>query len=104
MRSPLRHLDPTAGPKPGRGCEKRIAHLAMAGKDLARGELTDVSAYGCCVETPATWLRPGRFVAITLPGGLALESIVRWTRGSLAGLELLRPLAANRSDWLALID
>ena len=43
------------------------AELAMAGKAPAPGELSEVSAYGCCVETRASWLRPGRFVAIALP-------------------------------------
>jgi hypothetical protein len=89
---------------PRRCREERTANLGMAGKPEVLGELTDVSAYGCCVETRAPWLSPGRVVAIALPSGPALESIVRWTRGSLAGLELLRPIAPNRSDWLALID
>lgn len=104
MPAPLHHLDQTSTQAPGRCREERTARLGIAGKTATIGELTDVSSYGCCVETRAPWVSPGHVVAITLPSGPALESIVRWTRGSLAGLELLRPIAANRSDWLALID
>lgn len=104
MPAQLRHLDKTTLQKPDRCREERTANLGMAGKPGVPGQLSDVSAYGCCVETRAPWLIPGRVVAIVLPSGPTLESIVRWTRGSLAGLELLRPIAANRSDWLALID
>jgi hypothetical protein len=76
----------------------------MAGKSPAEALLTDVSLYGCCVETTAEWLCPGRCVTIGLPGGQVLESIVRWSRPGLAGLELLHPVTADQLAWLALID
>lgn len=109
MLAPLRQLSLLALDEADRRRERRkagavSARVIMAGREPAEARLTDVSLYGCCVETAAEWLRPGRFVAIALPSGAPLESIVRWTRGDLAGLELLRPLPADRHDWLALAD
>jgi hypothetical protein len=81
-----------------------LASVVMAGKAPAGALLTDVSLYGCCVETTTDWLRPGRCIAIGLAGGHSLDSIVRWSRDGLAGLELLRPVTAEQLEWLALID
>lgn len=77
--------------------------LSMAGRDPQSAVLSDVSAHGCCVKTDADWLRPGRFVALSLPSGDALSCLVRWTCGGAAGLELLQP-AMDREEWRALID
>jgi hypothetical protein len=98
---PLDEADRRREPRAAGGVS---ASVIMAGREPAEARLTHVSLYGCCVETSANWLRPGRFVAIALPSGSPLASIVRWTRGDLAGLELLRALPVERSDWLALID
>lgn len=109
MPAPLRLLDVVASDDADRRRGIRIdddacVSLGMAGRDPEQGRLTDVSPNGCCVETQATWAQPGRFVAITLAAGPSLESIVRWRRGTLAGLELLRPISAERPDWQALMS
>lgn len=80
------------------------ASIVMAGRPPAEALLTDISVYGCCIETAADWLRPGRCMSIGLAGGLKLESIVRWAASGLAGLELLKPATADQLEWLALID
>jgi len=81
-----------------------LASVVMAGKAPSEALLTDVSLFGCCVKTTADWLRPGRCVAIGLAGGHTLDSIVRWSRDGLAGLELLLPVSADQLEWLAMID
>jgi len=100
MNAPLRQFD-FIGAEPERRRESRAdctvpprasAMLTMAAKAPCPAHVSDVSIHGCCVETAAEWLRPGRFVAITLADGAALESIVRWSGNGLAGLEWLRPI------------
>jgi hypothetical protein len=108
MNAPLRTLNlvSTQGSerrRTGRAEHSATATVVMAGKTPCAAWLTDVSLHGCCVETRADWLRPGRFVAVGLGEGEALECIVRWSRGGIAGLELLRPIPQSRSDWFALI-
>jgi len=109
MPAPLRTADLTSPTELDRRRSERAervatARLATAGKAPCEAQVTDVSLYGCCVETRADWLRPGRFVGIALGDGPALESIVRWSRDGFAGLELLRAIPGDRQDWLALIE
>ena len=109
MHAPLRTLQAMAADDGNRRRDWRHpggigAHLLMAGRDACAATLTDVSRHGCCAQSTADWLRPGRFVAVALPDTAPLECIVRWIRGDLAGLELLRPIPADRPDWLALVD
>jgi hypothetical protein len=87
-----------------RGALGARASVGMTGHGPAEALLSDVSAFGCCVKSAADWLRPGRRIAIGLPGGETMDSIVRWSGAGLAGLELLRPAAADQPEWLALID
>lgn len=109
MHAPLNSFSSTLCRDADRRREQReplgtMASLLKPGKSPAEALLTDVSLYGCCVETGADWVRPGRCVAIGLAGGDTLDSIVRWSREGLAGLELLHPATANQLEWLALID
>lgn len=109
MQAPLRTLRAIPNTEDERRRDPRnpggvSATLITAGREPHTATLTDVSRHGCCAETAADWLRPGRFAAIVLPGSAPLECIVRWTRGGLAGLELLRPVPADHSAWRALID
>ena len=83
MNAPLRNFD-FAGSAPDRRREQRVgapvkATLAVSGKAPCPAQVSDVSLYGCCVQTALECLRPGRLVAVTLEGGPAWESIVRWT-------------------------
>lgn len=86
-----------------RGSGSIEAHLVAAGREPCEALLTEMSPHGCCAQTEADWLWPGRFVAIVPFGEEPLECIVRWTRDGTAGLELLRPLPASYVDWLTLV-
>lgn len=66
----------------------RSSH-AERGKALIR----DVSIYGCSLETDATWLRLGQFLALRLSSDWTIQSIVRWVRDGRAGVEFLRPIS-----------
>jgi hypothetical protein len=109
MQTPLHTLDLVNTTNPDRRRTMRAersaeASLSTAGRTPCDAMVTDVSHHGCCVETRADWLRPGRFVAIRLADGEPLQSIVRWSQDGFAGLELLRRIPDDRADWLALID
>jgi len=109
MQAPLRLHDRIVSNDTERRRDPReprstTASVVMAGKQPAEALLSDISTYGCCVGTAADWLRPGRCVSIGLAGGLKIDTIVRWKRDGLAGLELLHPVTADQLEWLALID
>lgn len=80
------------------------AQISALDGTSAVGSVGDVSAQGCSVLCAADWLRSGRFVSIGLGEGPALQAVVRWVRGGLAGLEFLRAVPSDRRDWRALMD
>lgn len=110
MQEPLRNLRMTEEGHEDRRHEPRsqsgaAAVLSIAGLQPSPVRLTDVSRHGCCAEGSPAGIAPGRVVALILATGeQPLEAIVRWRRGNLAGLELLRPAPSTRQDWHALID
>jgi len=100
MNAPLRNFDFT-GAQPDHRRKQRVgapvaAMLTMSGKAPCPAQVSDVSLYGCCVQTAIEYLRPGRLVTVALEGGPAWESIVRWTGSGVAGVEWLRPVAPDR--------
>jgi len=100
MNAPLRNFD-FASAQPDRRREQRVgapveATLAVSGRGPRPAHVSDVSLYGCCVQTAIEYLRPGRLVTVALEGGPAWESIVRWTGSGVAGVEWLRPVAPDR--------
>lgn len=66
--------------------------------------IADVSIHGCSIRTEATWLRVGRFVAVSVDGGTKQDAIVRWVRDGAAGMEFLRPIPSNARVWADLLD
>jgi hypothetical protein len=66
--------------------------------------LADVSLHGCSVRADTDLLRQGAFVSIGLGAESKVPAIVRWIRGGSAGMEFLRQVPADRSDWHALMD
>ncbi|MGO4169844.1 PilZ domain-containing protein [Novosphingobium sp. PhB55] len=111
MNASLARLMPSpARARDDRRREHRHVTCYDATLESARGgpasvQLADVSSHGCSVRGDADWLRPGAFVSIRLETGApALQAIVRWVRGDAAGMEFLRPVPAERLDWLDLMD
>ena len=78
--------------------------LSTASGESVPAVIGDVSSHGCSVRAEAQWLRMGRFVAVTLGDDQPLQAIVRWTRDGTAGLEFLRPVSADRTEWRSLVD
>ncbi|MCT2400578.1 PilZ domain-containing protein [Novosphingobium mangrovi (ex Huang et al. 2023)] len=66
--------------------------------------LADVSLHGCSVQTDAETVRQGAFVSIGLYGEPMLPAIVRWVRGKAAGMEFLRSVPPDRTEWHELMD
>lgn len=90
--------------------ELRVPTRYSARLQSSRGEIepamvADVSLHGCCLNTSAQWLKSGSFVAIGLgEDSPTLAAIVRWVREGSAGMEFLRPIPSDRSEWHDLID
>ena len=76
---------------------------SMQGKTF-KVMLVDVSAHGCSVRLKAGDLRAGNFVSVGFADEPPLQAIIRWVRNGSAGMEFLRPIPPERSDWLALMD
>lgn len=89
--------------------EKRHATCFEATLEFSNGGrasvlLADVSLHGCCVRTDFGSLRQGAFVAIGLGAEPRVPAVIRWVRGNAAGMEFLRQVPADRTDWRALMD
>jgi len=80
------------------------ATLEFSNGSYASALLADVSLHGCCIRTDADWLRQGAFVSIGLGAEPKMPAIVRWVRGNAAGMEFLRQVPVNRTDWHTLMD
>lgn len=81
-----------------------VARLHSSHGDSASVSLLDLSTHGCCVRGAAEWIRIGCFVSIALGEEPALQAIVRWVRDEAAGLEFLRPVPPERSEWFDLLE
>lgn len=89
--------------------ERRHATRFAATLEMSQGRrlavsLADVSLHGCCVQTDAETLRQGAFVSIGLDENSMLPAIVRWVRGTAAGMEFLRAIPSDRFEWHDLLD
>jgi hypothetical protein len=82
---------------------QRRGQIISAQGENALVAIGDVSAHGCSVQCASGWLRAGRFVSIAIEDGAPLQAIVRWVREDHAGLDFLRAVPSDRSDWQALI-
>lgn len=65
------------------------------------GQISDISAQGCCIRTRAVMFRVGSHVVIRPEGMEALGGTVRWVAGDYAGLEFDRPIYSAVLDHLA---
>jgi hypothetical protein len=89
--------------------EPRFATWFDAQIENARGEsvkvlLAEVSLHGCRIQADEPWLRVGGFVSIRIEHGAQLQAIVRWVREGAAGMEFLRPIPFEYSEWHDLMD
>ena len=98
-----------AKPRPRRRKVERHAAWTKARLQSSYGDredvtLCDLSTHGCCVRISENWLRTGSFVSIAIDSEPPLQAIVRWVRDGAAGLEFLRPVPDDRTEWLDLLD
>ena len=89
--------------------ERRFATWFDAQIENARGErakvlLAEVSLHGCRIQTQEPWLRVGGFVSIHIDEGEKLQAIVRWHRDGAAGMEFLRAIPPQCTEWHDLMD
>jgi hypothetical protein len=80
------------------------AVLENAHGDNASVLLAEVSLHGCRIRAEEPWLRTGAFVTIGIEDGARLQAIVRWVRDGAAGMEFLRPIPSECSEWHDLMD
>jgi hypothetical protein len=57
-----------------------------------KGEISDISAEGCCVRMRGILFRVGARVVLRPEGMEGLSGVVRWVGGDLAGVEFDRPI------------
>jgi hypothetical protein len=65
------------------------------------GEISDISAQGCCVRTNSLFFRVGARVVLRPEGMEGLSGSVRWITGDCAGVEFDRPIYGPIVDHLA---
>ncbi|MDG2004332.1 MAG: PilZ domain-containing protein [Novosphingobium sp.] len=80
------------------------AILQFSEGDRSEVGLADISSHGCCVRSDSEDLRIGRFVAIGIDDGEMLQAVIRWVRDGAAGMEFLRPIPPERSEWHELME
>lgn len=104
-RLPVTDADPHRNRrKVARSPAEVTASVRSSQGDEAVVRIADVSTHGCSVRGDLPWLRNGAFVAIGLGDGPALSAIVRWMRDGSAGMEFLRPVPSDRTEWQMLIN
>lgn len=65
------------------------------------GEISDISAEGCCVRMRGIYFRVGTRVVLRPQGLEGITGIVRWVSGDLSGVEFDRPIYAPVVDHIA---
>lgn len=66
-----------------------------------QGEISDISAEGCCVSTNSLFFRVGTRVVVKPEGIEGLTGVVRWITSNKAGVEFDTPLYGPIIDHLA---
>ena len=99
----------TVESSPDRRRETRVPARYQAILQLSEGvssevHLADISAHGCCVRSEDQGLRIGRFVSIGIEQEPMLQAVIRWVRNDAVGMEFLRPIPPERSEWHELIE
>lgn len=80
------------------------ATLSTSDGESCEVSLTDISTHGLRVSGVEAWPRTGQFVGVSIEGEPPLQAIVRWVRDGEAGMEFLRPIPSDRTEWHALIE
>jgi hypothetical protein len=80
------------------------AMLRSSHGEETEANIADVSTHGCCIKCEAEWLRTGSFVSIGLEDEPPLQAIIRWVRDGATGMEFLRPIPPERTEWHALLE
>lgn len=80
------------------------ATLETAHGDRADIRIAEVSLHGCRIKADLSWIRTGAFVSIAAEGGRKLHAIIRWVREDSAGIEFLRPVPRECTEWHDLMD
>ncbi|MBV1916499.1 MAG: PilZ domain-containing protein [Sphingomonadaceae bacterium] len=89
--------------------EPRFAASFEARLENARGDaadvlLAEVSLHGCRVQCAESWIRTGSFISIGIADAAKLQAIVRWVRDDSVGMEFLRAIPDERTEWHDLMD
>lgn len=80
------------------------AMLETAHGDRAQVRIAEVSLHGCRIKGDMHWIRTGAFVSVAAEGGRKLQAIIRWVRDDSAGMEFLRPVPKECTEWHDLMD
>lgn len=67
------------------------------------GEISDISAEGCCIRPRTVRFRVGSRVMIRPPDMEVLTGVVRWISGGVAGVEFDRPIYGPVLDHLVVV-
>ena len=67
-------------------------------------QLADISTHGCRVDGEVEGFRVGRFISVGIDETSMLQAVVRWVRNDAAGMEFLRPIPPERTEWHDLMD
>lgn len=78
--------------------------LETAHGDHADIRIAEVSLHGCRIKGDLSWIRTGAFVSIAVEGERKLQAIIRWVRADSAGMEFLRPVPRECTEWHDLMD
>lgn len=65
------------------------------------GEISDISAEGCCLRMRGLYFRVGTRLIIRPQGMEGLPGVVRWIRSDFAGVEFDRPIYGPVLEHLA---
>lgn len=88
-----------------RRSERQAVTLAVQCRTLSgmrdTGEISDITAEGCCLTTRSLFFRPGTRLIVKPQGMEGMSGVVRWVRGDQAGIEFDRPLYGPIVDFIA---
>lgn len=65
------------------------------------GEISDISAEGCCLRMRGIFFRVGTRLIVRPAGMESLTGVVRWVTADVAGVEFDRPIYGPVLDHLA---
>lgn len=88
-----------------RRSERQQVTLAVQCRTLSgmrdTGEISDITAEGCCLRTRSLFFRPGTRLIVKPQGMEGMSGVVRWVRGDQSGIEFDRALYGPIVDFIA---